>query len=129
MMEAYSHEKHYDKLRRWLRRRDIVVPPKEHLSRLGYCMDGIAIGFLLVTSAKQAFIDHIAADPDTTKIDRDSALVKLIRALEIDAFTIGMEVVTTLTQNPSMKSRLQDLGFNSMGEYSLYFKRRSLTGE
>ena len=122
MIEPYVHEDHIARLDKWLTLHRLRVPDKRLFSDCGYVVDNIAIGFLFKTNSKQAYIDHVAADPTAKKEARDAALNKLFEHLENIARREGFLMITALAQLPSMKRRFECHGFQTYGEYCLYYK-------
>lgn len=123
-IEAYNQEKHSPLLVEWLKARNMPVPDWRLLSAdTGLCVDGIAIGFLVMPrSGLQAYIDHVAADHTVGPTRRDEALKLLLDALCAWAMKEGYLCVTILGHLPSMRRRLTGTGWRYHGEYGLYFK-------
>lgn len=119
----YSHALHYERVEAWLNARGQRIPDKALFSDLGCVVDGIAVGFLFLTNSRQAYIDHIAADPAAPKAKRDLALKFMLKFLEETAKETGALLVTTLTRNPSMARRLGEVGYTKHEEdFGLFFK-------
>jgi hypothetical protein len=122
MIESYSNHKHYSMLVSWLKARGIAEPNASLFSNYGLVVDGIALGFLFKTNSKQAYIDQIATDPNSDPKGRDFALKVLIEELCSEAKQKGFKVITILASLDKMKTRLTELKFTRIGDYTLYFK-------
>ena len=122
MITPYTHEKHYEPLKKWLAHRGIKIPPRAMFSDFGYCVNDTAIGFLFKTNSRQAFIDNIAANPEKSKPERDLALRALYKELEDEARRCGYLLVTTLSNLETMKSRFENTGYRPFGTVTLFFK-------
>lgn len=109
-------------LTHWLGSRGVAVPQRELFSDLGFVVDECAIGFLFKTESKQAYIDHIAADPDSDTAARSEALDTLFLELEKKARELGYLMVTVLASLPVMKRRFLTHGYEAHGEYTLFYK-------
>lgn len=118
----YNHDEHYEMLCGWLSARGIPNPPKTTMSEIGYVVDDLAIGFLFLTTSKIAEIDNIAADPKVSAWERDHAIHFLLIALEHEAAEAGCHLVKVLGRIPTMKKRFDRLGYESHGEFTLYYK-------
>lgn len=122
MIEPYSHSEHSGILGRWLSHWNIKMPPAALLSDIGFCANGIAIGFLYTTNSKQAIIDRIATDPNSTKEARDVALSDLLHHLDVVADALGFKLLTIMSRIPAMQDRMLSMGFYKDHEYMLYYK-------
>lgn len=123
MTEVYSHKEHYERLCRWLAHHGIKQPDKEFFSDIGFCIDGIAIGFLFTTNSKLCYMDNVAADPDAKPEVRELALDKLFRRIEIEACAHGKRLLIAACELPSLKLRLMNHGYQRHGEMTLFYKR------
>lgn len=122
MIETFTFEKHWVKLKCWLNHWGLPIPDKKQLSEQGWCVDGIAIGFLVSTDSAQAYMDHVCSDPNSNKIKRDDALRTLFWKIEAEAKTDGNLLLVALAQLPAMRKRFEDAGYSKAGEYGVYFK-------
>lgn len=122
MIEPYDHGEHVARLNKWLSMHGLRVPDRRLFSDCGFIVDKVAIGFLFKTNSKQAYIDHVAADPNASSDIRSAALTKLFFYLEELARKDGFLMVTALAQLPSMKRRFEAHGFSAYGDFSLYYK-------
>lgn len=122
MIETFDYSNHGERLTRWLKKRGVSLPDKRLLSNMGFVANGIAIGFLFCTQAGQAYIDHVAADPDSNTVLRDRALDELFEALEVEAQKMGYVMVMALASLPAMKRRFMSHGYYPHGEYTLFYK-------
>lgn len=118
----YKHDDHYLMLEKWLDSKGLVIPPKSFFSDCGFCINNIAIGFLFKTNSKQAYIDHVAADPNSSYEDRQLALDFLYKHIEKIALDEGYEIITGLARLPTMKTRFEDNGYRIHNDYTLYYK-------
>lgn len=121
-IESYDHGTHIARLTSWLSKHGITVPDRRLFSDLGIVVDGTAIGFLFLTSSRQAYIDHVAADPGAPVEKRDQALTALFDTLEGVAKEKGCLLVTALAALPTMKRRFESRGYKAHGNFSLYYK-------
>ena len=122
MIEKFDFAVHGERLERWLKKRGVSLPDKRLLSNLGFVSNGIAIGFLFCTQAGQAYIDHVAADPDSNSHLRDQALDELFNALEVEAKKMGYVMAMALAALPAMKRRFMSRGYYPHGDYTLFYK-------
>ncbi len=122
MIEAYKQDEHLPILGRWLANWGITPPPKALFSDIGFCANGIAMGFLFTTNSGSAYIDHIAADPNSAPEARDIALKDLFAHLEAVAESMGYKFLTIMTRIPTMRDRVTSLGFIPGNEYMIYYK-------
>lgn len=118
----YRHGAHYEMLRGWLAARNLQIPSQDLFSDCGFCVQNRAIGFLFKTNSKQAYIDHVAADPNCTSDERNSALNLLFDVLLDEAKSGGVRLVTALATLPAMKARFENLLFKPYGNFTLYYK-------
>ena len=77
---------------------------------------------MFLTNSRQAYIDHVAADPDATREKRGTALNHLIGRLEEKAKENKVLLVTALAKLPAMRRRFDGHGYTCYGDYGLYFK-------
>lgn len=122
MIERYTHEKHKAILDKWLLTYGIPAIEDEFMFDHGYCVDNQAIAFLVETNGKIAFIDHLAADPELKPHQRDEVVTAVLRKIEEVAKEKGYWMLQILTSLPSMKLRVERLGYNHFGAYSLHYK-------
>lgn len=123
MIEVYTHEQHYDRLRSWLSSHDMKAPEKHLLPDIGLCVDGKAIGFLLTTNSSQAYLDTFAADPRIDQSLRDGALRTLTNALIEIAQKKSIKFIQALTCLPTMKHRFTDMDFKRIPDnYVIFYK-------
>lgn len=122
-IHPYDHDEHYGLIRAWLKARGLEAPPRERLSEVGYCVDDVAIGFLQLTTSKQAWICDIVADPTVSAWERDHALRHLFHTLEAEAVAAGCCLVTSITNLPIMKRRFARMGYSAHGDFTLYSKK------
>lgn len=125
MIEPYDHGTHIARLTAWLGKHGISVPDRRLFSDLGFVVDNAALGFLFLTNSKQAYIDHVAANPDVPVEKRDLALTELFEKLESLAREKGVLLVTALASLPTMKRRFEGRGYKvhgTHGMFSLYYK-------
>lgn len=118
----YKHDEHYEKLKGWLTAKGLDTPTRDLFSDLGFCVNGIAIGFLFRTQGGQAEIDHVAADPEASPEDRKKALSMLYDLLIREAKDAGYKLITGLASLPAMKERFEAKGFSPYGDFTLYYK-------
>lgn len=121
-IKNYNHDDHYIMLEKWLNAKTLTIPPKSFFSDCGICVNNIAIGFLFKTNSKQAYIDHVAADPNSSYEDRQEALDFLFKYLEDIASKEGYEIITGLARLPTMKTRFEDNNYKIHNDYTLYYK-------
>lgn len=122
MIEKYEHGTHYDKLVVWCAHKGLPKPNPALLPWDGYCIDGIAMGFLLKTNSRQAFIDHVAADPEATPEERDKALNTLFSFLEDEAIAAGFAVTISYSNVPAIEKRLMARGYSAHKNFSILLK-------
>lgn len=122
MIEVYSHDKHLPILGRWLSNWGITPPPRALFSDIGFVANGIAMGFLFTTNSATAYIDHMAADPNSSAEARDIAITDLFNHLEVVADSSGHKFLTVMSRIPAMRDRVTSLGFTQDKEYMLYYK-------
>ena len=121
-IEKYEHSKHFELYSGWLNHFSITPNP-EYLSDCGLVIDKRAIGFLnKCSNAKVCYINSIAADPNATKEERDSAIYTLLVELEDLAKQDGFKVISTMGNLPSMVGRFTDLNYNKVNLYYLFNK-------
>lgn len=109
-------------LTRWLESKGLAVPDLRLFSDVGFVANGIALGFLFTTNSGQAYIDHVAADPDRHPGDRGDALDLLFSTLEAEAKDRGCVMVTALATLPAMRRRFEDRRYSHHAEFGLYYK-------
>lgn len=121
MTRAYKSSD-YPMLCKWLSRHEIADPDPTFFSDTGLVVDERAVGFLFTTNSKTCYIDHVVADPECPKEEKDKALNDLICALQDIARHRGFKMITVLARIQAMHKRFTSHGFNAFGVFTLYYK-------
>lgn len=119
-VEIYQKDKHEVLLVDWLKKWDLPSENIHYISDVGLVVGGIAVAFLVTTNSKACYLDYCLTDPDSSKEERDSALIILIQELKKLAEEFGYSKVLALANLDSMRGRLEKMGFFPHQEYELY---------
>lgn len=123
MIEPFSIDKHYDMMSMWLHGHGIPIPCSVDIPKLGFVIDDIAMGFLILNNSNQCAIDQVVSNPKTENSERDAALLTLFAHMEKEAVKYGYKVITALAKMPTMKDRFSRLKYEPEGDYTLYYKQ------
>lgn len=122
VVEMYDHKRHAGVISKWLKAKNLTLPDERLLSPHGIIMNATAIGFLVKTDSKVAYIDHVATNPQATKEYRKESLDFLFKFLENEARRCGYLMVQALASLPIMRSRFENSEYSHYGEFGLYYK-------
>lgn len=110
----------YDTLSNWFHKWGLPIPCKHQLSTTGFIVPGMAAGFLYLTNSSIGIIDSYISDPDSDKLERDSALDAITVMLFRLAKDSQCSLVKCDSQHECIKRRAQRLGFDYIGEFSSF---------
>lgn len=120
-MRTYQPSDYKDILE-WCFIRDINEPPQWALPKSGVIVDGIAVGFLILTNNHCGIIEYFISNPVSDKRERDKALDDIVVALLDIAKQMNVKMVTCNSQHPAIKDRAIKHGFNLLGNYTCFEK-------
>ena len=128
-IDKYTHEKYFEIIRGWWRKRERSIPDKDHFPPTGFMVsdvDGrnIVAGFLFKTDANIAIMDFIISDPEPmTPSVRDKAVNFLLSTLVKEAYEGGFKLVTAATNLPRLGVRYERMGFLKADSNEVHYGR------
>lgn len=117
MIARWDPVEHLPMLGEWLRARDIAMDAgtPDLYPRVGFVVNGIAVGFLYQTDAPAvAWLDGVVTDPASLPDARAAALRELVEALYAEASKLGCRLVWSTTSAPSLVELGQACGAKVM---------------
>lgn len=112
----------YDSILEWCFIRDFDTPPKWSLPATGVIVPGIAVGFLVLTNNRMAWLEFYISNPLAAKSDRDKALDEITVELIEMAKDMHVKVLMCNSQHTGIMARAIKHGFSSLGNYASFSK-------
>lgn len=124
MIKPYSHEEHFELLKRWNDAREQYGLEEWMLPKFGLVAHDRAAAFLVTTDSPVAWIAHWTVAPELTKEERDLVIEELARALEAIAREKGFRLLQTLGKfGHNLSDRLRAHGFfEAEGAFTFFAK-------
>lgn len=122
-VELYNEVKHYDMLKKWYADHGQAILDKNLIPKIGLIMDGIVAGFLYQTDTKLAIIENYVSDKNSTKKQREEAIIALTQGLYEIAKQLGCTTVISFTNNKGLLEKQKDLGYEIIAQNMNVLKR------
>ena len=112
----------YSQLAKWCNHRDVVAPPKDLLSSVGFIVDDVACGFIYLTNSSVAILDCFISCPHSDKKIRDKALNLITIELTAYAKNSGCRLIKCDSKIREVINRAYDHGFKEIGQFTSLVK-------
>lgn len=120
-MRLYSPSD-YETILEWSFVRDMNPPPKWSVPETGIVVEGIAMGFLILTNNRCGILDFFISNPTSDKNIRSRALDEITSKLIELAEDMHVKTLLCNSQHPAIKARAIKHGFNSLGLFECFEK-------
>ena len=124
MIENYSHDWHFERLKEWNDSRGQFGLEQYMLPDLGFVWNDRAIAFLVTTNSKVAWIANWTFDPSLRAWERDEATAELLSKIESVSRDLGFRFLQTLGRSGKrLADRLRANDFlEAPGEFIFFVK-------
>lgn len=94
----------------WREERGVPLVPRDLYPPDGLIVEGVAAGFLTLTTSKMALVENVVTNPRALKEDREKAVIEIVKKLEELAVSKGCKYLVGITQNSKVEQYCEWLG-------------------
>jgi len=101
----------YEALSSWYHKRNVNSVQESYIPKIGFVIEGIAMGFLMQTDANLGILEPFISNPEASKEDRDMALNVILELLTRTAKEMNYKGVFGFSTSLPMIRRALKQGF------------------
>lgn len=110
-IRSFDFDKDYLTICSWYRSYDKQPPYKTALSKTGYIVEDICVGFLYKTDSNIAFIEGYISNPKSDKNIKHKALDLITENLIMDAKDNGFKTIISMSNNKHVINMMKNFNY------------------
>lgn len=121
MMKRYDPNM-YDQINEWFRDHRGDSIPEALLSKVGFIVPGVAVGFLIQTDTDVCLFEPFISNPKVPSELRETSLAGIVESLELEASKLGYRFCYGIATAPTMIEHGVKRDWVVMGNYTVIAK-------
>ncbi len=123
-IELYNEDKHYNMLKKWYQDHGQQMMDKDLYPKIGLVINDIVAGFLYQTDSKLGIVENYISDKNSTKEQREEAIIELTGELFKIAKEMGCSTLISFTSNKGLLEKQPSLGYTVIAKDMNVIMRR-----